>query len=98
MGKINMNYYALIYYLVDDYISRRAEFRDEHLKLANEADKRGELILAGAFSEPADKALLIFRADEKSVIEKFVENDPYVKNGLVTKWEIRLWTVVIEKK
>ena len=93
-----MNYYALIYYLVDDYISRRAEFRDEHLKLANEADKRGELILAGAFSEPADKALLIFRADEKSVIEKFVENDPYVKNGLVTKWEIRLWTVVIEKK
>ena len=93
-----MNYYALIYYLVDDYISRRAEFREEHLKLANKADKRGELILAGAFSEPADKALLIFRADEKSVIEKFVENDPYVKNGLVTKWEIRLWTVVIEKK
>ena len=93
-----MNYYALIYYLVDDYISRRAEFREEHLKLANKADKRGELILAGAFSEPADKALLIFRADEKSVIEKFVENDPYVKNGLVTKWEIRPWTVVIEKK
>ena len=93
-----MNYYALIYHLVEDYISRRAKFREEHLKLANEADKRGELILAGAFSEPADKALLIFRADEKSVIEKFVENDPYVKNGLVTKWEIRLWTVVIEKK
>lgn len=90
-----MNYYALIYYLVDDYISRRAQFRDTHLKLAREANNRGELILAGAFSEPTDKALLVFHVPDKSEIEDFVTNDPYVKNGLVTKWEIRKWTVVI---
>lgn len=90
-----MNYYALIYHLVDDYITRRAEFRAEHLKLAKESNKRGEMILAGAFSEPADKALLIFRAPDKSVVEDFVSNDPYVKNGLIIKWEIRPWTVVI---
>lgn len=90
-----MNYYALIYYLVDDYISRRAQFRDTHLKLVKEANDRGELILAGAFSEPADRALLVFNVSDISVIEDFVTNDPYVKNGLVTKWEIRKWTVVI---
>jgi len=90
-----MNYYALIYYLIDDYISRRAQFRDTHLKLAKEAKDRGELILAGAFSEPTDRALLIFNVADKSVIEDFVTNDPYIKNGLVTKWEIRKWTVVI---
>ncbi|MEJ2506099.1 MAG: hypothetical protein P8Y81_07535 [Ignavibacteriaceae bacterium] len=50
-----MNYYALIYYLIDDYISRRAQFRDTHLKLAKEAKDRGELILAGAFSEPTEE-------------------------------------------
>ena len=90
-----MNYYALIYYLIDDYISRRTQFRDTHLKMAKEANDRGELILAGAFSEPTDKALLVFKIPDKSVIEDFVTNDPYVKNGLVTKWEIRKWTVVI---
>lgn len=93
-----MNYYALIYHLVDDYITRRTEFREEHLKLAMEANKRGEMILAGAFTEPADRALLIFHVPDKSVVENFVSNDPYVKNGLITKWEIRPWTVVIGKE
>jgi uncharacterized protein YciI len=93
-----MNYYALIYHLVDDYLTRRTQFRQEHLKLAKELNQKNELILAGAFSEPPDKALLIFHVADKSVIEEFVKNDPYVKNGLIAKWEIRGWTVVIENK
>ena len=90
-----MNYYALIYYVVDDYISRRSTFRDEHILLAREANRRGELLLAGAFSSPADRALLVFLAPDKSIVEDFVRKDPYVVNGLVTRWEIRPWTVVI---
>ena len=90
-----MNYYALIYHLVDDYMERRGQFREEHLKLAKELNEKGEMILAGAFSDPSDKALLIFRVADKSIIEDFVKKDPYVKNGLITKWEIRAWTVVI---
>lgn len=90
-----MNYYALIYYVVDDYISRRSSYRDEHLRLAREANHRGELVLAGAFSDPADRALLVFRTSDKSVIEGFIKQDPYVINGLVTRWEIRPWTVVV---
>ncbi|OGP73926.1 MAG: hypothetical protein A2V86_03650 [Deltaproteobacteria bacterium RBG_16_49_23] len=90
-----MNYYALIYYVIEDYISRRAAYRDVHLRLAREANRRGELVLGGALSDPVDKALLVFRVLDKSVVEEFVRNDPYVKNGLVTRWEIRPWTVVI---
>ena len=90
-----MNYYALIYHLVDDYITRRTQFRSEHLKMSKELNEQKKLILGGAFSNPSDTALLIFHVDDKSVIEDFVKNDPYVKNGLVTKWEIREWTVVI---
>ncbi len=93
-----MNFYALIYHVVDDYITRRAEYRDEHLRLAREAHQRGELLLAGAFSDPANQALLVFRVPERTIIEDFVRNDPYVKNGLVQKWEIRSWTVVIGNK
>ena len=90
-----MKFYALNYHYADDYMTRRGKFREEHLKLANESNKRGEMILAGAFSNPPDKALLIFKVDDKSVIEHFIKKDPYVNNGLVTKWEIREWTVVI---
>ena len=91
-----MDYYLLFYHVVDDYVARRAQFRDEHLRLARAAHERGELILGGALSDPADAALLVFRAADKAVVEDFVQADPYVINGLVKKWEIRPWTVVIE--
>ncbi|MCW8823063.1 MAG: YciI family protein, partial [Ignavibacteriaceae bacterium] len=81
-----MNYYVLIYHYIDDYMTRRGQFREEHLKLANASNQRGEMILAGAFSDPPDKALLIFHVVDKSIIEEFIKNDPYVNNGLVTKW------------
>jgi len=90
-----MNYYALFYYVVDDYVSSRAPYRDAHLRLASEANHRGELILAGALSDPIDRALLVFRVPDPSAVEEFVRNDPYVKNGLVVRWEIRPWIVVI---
>lgn len=90
-----MNYYALIYETVDDYVARRAEFREMHLRMAREVRERGNLVLAGAFDDPVDRALLIFRVDDKSKIEEFVRNDPYVVNGLVKKWEIRPWRVVV---
>ncbi|WP_437970000.1 YciI-like protein [Sorangium sp. So ce260] len=90
-----MRYFALIYHVAEDYVSRRAAFREEHLELARAAHRRGELILAGAFSEPADRALLVFRTPDASVVEDFARNDVYVKQGLVTRWEVRPWNVVI---
>ena len=36
--------------------------------------------------------------NDKSVIEDFVSKDPYIKNGLILKWEIREWNVAIGKK
>lgn len=90
-----MNYYALIYETVDDYVARRAEFRQLHLRYAQAARERGELILAGAFDDPVDRALLVFRVDDKSKVEDFARKDPYVVNGLVKKWEVRPWKVVV---
>jgi len=88
-----MNYYALFYEVIDDYVARRAQFRQEHLRLAAEARKRGELVFAGALAEPADRALLVFHVDNKTKVEDFARKDPYVVNGLVKKWEVRPWNV-----
>jgi len=90
-----MNYYALIYELVDDMVNRRVPFREEHLRLAREARERGELVLAGALSEPVDSALLVFHVDDKSKVEGFARKDPYVINGLAKKWQVRPWNVVV---
>ncbi len=91
-----MNYYALFYReAVPDFIERRGIFREEHLGLAREAHSRGELLLAGALANPPDGALLVFRADDPTPAEEFVRKDPYVINGLVKRWEIRPWTVVV---
>lgn len=91
-----MGYYALFYReLVLDYVSRRGLYRDTHLGLAREAHARGELLLAGALADPVDGALLVFRANDAKPVEEFVRKDPYVVNGLVKRWEIREWTVVV---
>ena len=88
-------YYALLYDVVDDYLERRGEFRAEHLALTGAAKERGDLLLGGAWADPADGALLVWNVDDRSVVEDFVQADPYVLNGLVTRWRIREWTVVV---
>ena len=90
-----MNYYALFYELVDDMVTRRVLFREEHLRLARESRERGELVLAGALTEPVDRALLVFNVDDKNKVEAFAREDPYVLNGLAKKWEVRPWNVVV---
>ncbi len=88
-------YFLLLYDVVDHFTARRVPYRDAHLALARAASKRGELLLAGAFAEPADGAALVFKADDRSVAERFAASDPYVKEGLVQHWTVRKWTVVV---
>jgi uncharacterized protein len=90
-----MSYYALFYEVIDDFVARRAAFREEHLRLANQARARGDIILAGALAEPADRALIVFNVEDKRKVEEFARKDPYVVNGLVKKWEARPWNVVV---
>jgi uncharacterized protein len=89
-------YYLLFYDVVDHFAERRTPYRDAHLKLARAAADKGELLLGGALADPLDGAALVFRAADQSVAERFAANDPYVKAGLVTKWTVRKWTVVVE--
>src|SRR5262249_24897755 len=91
----SMGYYALFYDVVDDYVARRAAYREGDLRLARAVHRRGELLLGGALCDPPDGALLVFRTPDRSVVEQFARSDPYVTHGLVTRWEVRPWAVVI---
>ena len=88
-------YFILTYITVEDYIIKRAPLRDRHLALAKEYYDQGTLLMGGALSDPPDKAVVIFKCNDSSVVEDFVHKDPYVQNGLVETWEVREWKVVI---
>ena len=91
-------YYILSYKTVDNYVQRRAPFRQQHLDYASTFVERGELILGGALEDPVDSAVLVFEADSPEIAEEFAKNDPYVRNGLITQWTVRKWNVVIGSK
>ncbi|MBC7455669.1 MAG: YciI family protein [Massilia sp.] len=88
-------HYLLMYELSDNYLERRGEFREAHLKLAWEAQERGEIIIAGALSEPFDMAVLMFQGESPEVAERFAKADPYVAHGLVTAYTVRQWNTVV---
>jgi uncharacterized protein YciI len=87
-------HYLLFYEFVPDYLERRGRFRNEHLTLAWDAHARGELVLGGAYADPADGAVLLFTGDSPAIAERFAAVDPYVRAGLVTRWHVRAWTTV----
>lgn len=89
-----MRHFLLFYDAAPDYLERRGTYRGEHLQMAWDAHARGELVLAGALSDPVDGALLLFRGESPEVAEAFARGDPYVKNGLITRWRVREWTTV----
>jgi len=88
-------HFLMFYEFTPDYLQRRSEFRAEHLRLAWESQARGELVLGGAFADPADGAALLFKCDSAQTPERFAVADPYVRNGLVTRHSIRQWTTVV---
>jgi uncharacterized protein len=85
----------LFYDLTPEYITRRGEYRADHLRLAWEYADRGELLVGGALEDPVDGAILIFRCASRDMVEAFVRRDPYVANGLVASWRIRPFKTVV---
>lgn len=86
-------YWLVKYDVVDHYIERREAYRPQHLAVVREAHDAGFLVLGGALAEPPDGAYILFTSDDVAPVEKWVREDPYVINGLVTNWTIRNWTI-----
>ena len=87
-------HFLLIYDLAADYMQRRGEFRDAHLEKAWASHSNGELVLAGALTDPIDSAMLLFASDSPEIAEAFAKSDPYVTEGLVKSWRVREWRTV----
>jgi uncharacterized protein YciI len=94
-----MKHFLLTYALAPDYMARRPEFRAEHLALAKAAAERGDLLLGGAVAglegEGVEEAQLLFAGEDAEPARAFARADPYVLNGLVSRWRVREWVTVV---
>jgi uncharacterized protein YciI len=90
-----MRTFAVLATYVPDAVQRRATYRDAHLAYARSLQAAGTLVAAGAFADPVDGALLVYRAESREAVERIVAEDPYAKAGLWPEVTIREWTVVV---
>ncbi len=88
-------HYLLFYEVGADFVARRQQFRALHLEHARRSVARGDLILGGAVGDPVDGALLLFQAEDAEVAAEFARVDPYVVQGLVTRWWVQPWSTVV---
>lgn len=88
--------YALLEYsYTKDILEKRGPFREAHLAGAKKKLEAGKLVMGGAVGDPVSGAVFIFKNISLQEIEEFVQNDPYVANGLVTNWSTKPYTVVV---
>lgn len=88
-------HYLLLYDYAPDYATRREPFRQDHLTLAWQAEAEGRLRLAGTIADPGPGAVMVFEGASPEAVEAFVAADPYVRNGLVTRWRILPWHTMV---
>ena len=51
--------------------------------------------MVGTFDEPMDGAAMgVFRTREAA--ERFIDGDPFVRNGVVAEWSVRPWNEVLQ--
>ncbi len=89
-----MKHFLLIYHLDADFMERRHTVREEHLQMAWEFVSRGELILTGALSGTPERGVSLLAGESIEVVARYVSADPYTRDGLVTKWDVREWITV----
>jgi len=81
---------------IDEIKSKHAATIAAHLARSNELHKKGTLLMAGAFLDNPDEPVStmgIFASKEAA--EEYAKGDPFVLNGLVTKWYIREWANIL---
>jgi uncharacterized protein YciI len=83
----------LFYEYVPDIAERRAPHRQAHLALLRDLHAKGECLLAGATGNPVHGAAIVFRTPEAA--ERFAQDDPYAKAGLVADHRIESISVVV---
>ncbi len=85
--------FVMFYDIAPGGLARAGENYDEHRARLNEFNARGVLLMAGPFGNPPEGAMGVFTS--KDAAEEFIQADPFVINGVVSRWRIVEWNEVL---
>merc|ERR1712062_232636 len=75
------------YHYIPDIHYKRIPYHKEHIEKVETFEKGGANIIGGSLF-PNTGAYLFIQCAEKGMVEDFIKNDPFVREKLVTMWEI----------
>jgi uncharacterized protein len=85
--------HVLFYTSADDALAKVPEHFPAHSARCDEFHARGLLLMVGTFGDPQrEGSMAIFTTREAT--EEFVSGDPFIRNGVVSSWQIREWNEV----
>jgi len=86
--------YVVLYTSSPDVLDRAPAHFPAHKARLDEYHARDELLMVGTFGDPqAEGSMAIFASREGA--ESFVAGDPFVREGVVARYEIREWNEVL---
>jgi uncharacterized protein len=90
-----MKFAAVIEYTPDK--ARIAQFRPEHRQYLARLKERGQLVVAGPFTDDSG-ALIVYEADSRADAEALLRADPFNLNGVFVSHQIRPWNPVLANR
>ena len=82
--------YVLLYESADDVLAKAPAHFAAHSSRGQEFYDRGTLVAYGPFGDPQEEgSMAVFTSREEA--EDFARGDPFVLNGVVRDWKIRVW-------
>jgi uncharacterized protein YciI len=84
---------VMFYEVAEDGLSKAPLHFAAHRARLYEFHKRGVLLMAGPFANPAEGAMGVFT--NRDAAEEFIQGDPFIINGVVDKWSLREWNEVL---
>ena len=73
---------------------REQELFDEHAEFVDALVELGVIVLGGPLDEK--DVLLVVAAESEHDVHKHFQDDPWIKNEMLTITEIRPWTVLLD--
>jgi uncharacterized protein YciI len=90
-----MKFAAIIEYSQDK--AKIAEIRPAHRQYLAGLKAQGKLAASGPFTDDSG-ALIVYEAADKAEAESLMQGDPFNKNGIFLKHQLRPWNPVIANR
>ncbi len=84
---------VLFYHSAPDVLAKAPLHFAAHRARLDAFTRTGDLLAVGTWADPREGSMAVFRT--RAAAEEFVKGDPFVKNGVVARHEIRDWNEIL---